>query len=165
MVTDTIEAGLQTAESEWGSESEKEKQWDSETVGQDGWINKEGKSSKCQMRLVIDCLTRWLTDACWLSMRMRREKSRGGYVGRGNDSAATLVIRNAFTGPVNKLNVCHGKLPASLTVYPGCNWIPFADRYEKESQLRGRWQGGRCHREECWTDRWLHLLRIPSADC
>lgn len=31
---------------------------------------------------------------------------RGGDAGHGNDSAATLVIRNAFTGPVNKLNVC-----------------------------------------------------------
>lgn len=31
---------------------------------------------------------------------------RGGEAGHGNDSAATLVIRNAFTGPVNKLNVC-----------------------------------------------------------
>lgn len=30
----------------------------------------------------------------------------GGAAGHGNDSAATLVIRNAFTGPVNKLNVC-----------------------------------------------------------
>lgn len=29
-----------------------------------------------------------------------------GDAGHGNDSAATLVIRNAFTGPVNKLNVC-----------------------------------------------------------
>lgn len=31
-----------------------------------------------------------------------------GDAGHGNDSGATLVIRNALTGPVNKLNVCTG---------------------------------------------------------